>query len=273
MKVFIFDLDRCNGCHNCQIACKDEHCDNDWSPIAKPQPDTGQFWNKVEQKVRGQVPKVRVSYVLHMCQHCDDCELIKRAPEAVYKREDGLVIIDPEKAVGHKELVDACPYGAVYYNAALDIPQKCTGCAHLLDDGWEMPRCVEACGLRALRFGEEADFAVELAASEELVPKAETRPRMHYLNLPKRFIAGTVVDLSINEVLIGATVTLENKETGALLATKTDEFGDFWFKQIAPGSYNVYFEAAGYLTRKIETDTLETDMSVGAVELFKDPLA
>ena len=48
MKVFIFDLDRCNGCHNCQIACKDEHVDNDWSPIARPQPDTGQFWCKVE---------------------------------------------------------------------------------------------------------------------------------------------------------------------------------------------------------------------------------
>ena len=73
MKVFLFDSEKCNGCMNCMFACKDEHCDNDWSPIAKPQPDTGQFWNKVEQKVRGQVPKVRVSYVLHMCQHCDDC--------------------------------------------------------------------------------------------------------------------------------------------------------------------------------------------------------
>ena len=38
----------CNGCHNCQVACKDEHVGNDWSPIAKPQPDTGQFWNKVD---------------------------------------------------------------------------------------------------------------------------------------------------------------------------------------------------------------------------------
>ena len=28
MKVFVFDLDKCNGCHNCQIACKDEHAGN-----------------------------------------------------------------------------------------------------------------------------------------------------------------------------------------------------------------------------------------------------
>ena len=41
-KVMVIDLSICNGCHNCQIACKDEHVANDWTPIAKPQPDTGQ---------------------------------------------------------------------------------------------------------------------------------------------------------------------------------------------------------------------------------------
>ncbi|MFH0915517.1 MAG: oxidoreductase, partial [bacterium] len=44
-KVMVIDLSICNGCHNCQVACKDEHVGNDWSPIARPQPDTGQFWN------------------------------------------------------------------------------------------------------------------------------------------------------------------------------------------------------------------------------------
>ena len=29
MKVIKFDHDRCNGCYNCQIACKDENCGND----------------------------------------------------------------------------------------------------------------------------------------------------------------------------------------------------------------------------------------------------
>ncbi|MBS4897360.1 MAG: oxidoreductase, partial [Gordonibacter pamelaeae] len=64
-KVFVFDAAKCNGCRNCQIACKDEHVDNDWSPIARPQPDTGHFWCRIEERVRGQVPKVRVSYVMH----------------------------------------------------------------------------------------------------------------------------------------------------------------------------------------------------------------
>ena len=44
MKVFVIDVAICNGCYTCQIVCKDEHVGNDWTPIAKPQPDTGQFW-------------------------------------------------------------------------------------------------------------------------------------------------------------------------------------------------------------------------------------
>ena len=63
MKVFVYDLDKCNGCHNCQIACKDEHVDNEWLPYAKPQPDTGHFWCKVEEEVCGKTPHVRVNYL------------------------------------------------------------------------------------------------------------------------------------------------------------------------------------------------------------------
>ena len=75
-KVMVIDLAICNGCHNCQIACKDEHVGNDWSPIAKPQPDTGQFWNKVIDMERGTVPKVQVTYHHSICQHCEDAPCI-----------------------------------------------------------------------------------------------------------------------------------------------------------------------------------------------------
>ena len=43
-KVFVIDIAKCNGCHSCQFVCKDEHVGNDWTPIAKPQPEIGQFW-------------------------------------------------------------------------------------------------------------------------------------------------------------------------------------------------------------------------------------
>lgn len=69
------------------------------------------------------------------------------------------MIIDPEKACRHGRPAAACPYGAIFWNEALSLPQKCTGCAHLLDNGAKVPRCVEACPTDALRFGEEAELA------------------------------------------------------------------------------------------------------------------
>ena len=269
-KVFLFDAAKCNGCRNCQLACKDEHVDNEWAPWAKPQPDTGHFWCRIDERVRGQVPKVKVAYVAHRCQHCGDAPCMAAAPEAVYRRPDGLVIVDPEKAHGLRELVEACPYGAIYYNEELDIPQKCTGCAHLVDAG-ELPHCVDVCPHEALRFGDEEDFAEEIAAAEALMPeRAEAdRPRTYYLNAPKRFLAGVVVDLEADEVVVGAKVTAENLATGEVLAVETDEFGDFWFRQVGKAAWRVYVEAEGYLTRVLEASTAEEDRNMGPVALYK----
>ena len=159
-KVFVIDIAKCNGCHNCQIVCKDEHVVNDWTPIAKPQPDIGQFWIELTERVRGTVPKVKVAYRPHLCMHCDKAPCIESCPVqgALYKREDGLVIIDPVKCTGCRLCVDACPYeGVIWFNEDLNIAQKCTGCAHLLDDGWTEPRCADACPTLAIRFMDETE--------------------------------------------------------------------------------------------------------------------
>lgn len=272
-KVFIFDVAKCSGCRNCQIACKDEHVDNDWSPYAKPQPDTGQFWTRIEEKVRGQVPKVKLTYLMHLCQHCDDAPCMKAAPDAVYKREDGLVIIDPERARGHEELVKACPYDAIWWNEELSLPQKCTGCAHLVDAG-QIPHCVDVCSHGAIRFGDEEDFAEEIAQAGTLHPeRAEAdRPRVYYLNLPKRFLAGIVIDPEEDEVIIGARVTAESLSSGEVIATETDEFGDFWFHQVDACAWRVYVEAEGYMTRMFEASTAEEDRNMGPLALYRSQL-
>ncbi|MEG2533226.1 MAG: 4Fe-4S dicluster domain-containing protein [Gordonibacter sp.] len=272
MKVFVVDIDKCVGCRSCQLVCKDEHCDNDWMPYAAPQPDTGQFWMNVQEQERGQSPKVCVTYTPVLCQHCADAPCMAVAKDgAVYRREDGLVVVDPVKSKGQEQIVKACPYHAVFWNEELQIPQKCTGCAHLLDDGWTVPRCVEACAHDALRFGELDDFAGELNAAECLLPEAGTNPHVYYLNLPKRFIGGEVADLEAEEVLIGARVVLTNLASGETLETTTDDFGDFWFKQIPAAEYSIDVEMDGYRTRHV-TDfisTVERDLNVGTIALYR----
>ena len=94
-KIFLVDVNRCNGCHNCQIACKDEHCGTDWLPYAAEQPDTGQFWCQVKQEVHGSVPKVNMTYMPLIGAQTE--EIREYAPEVLMEREDGLVVIDPER--------------------------------------------------------------------------------------------------------------------------------------------------------------------------------
>ena len=234
MKIFAIDLNVCNGCYCCQIACKDEHVGNDWSPYAKPQPDTGQFWLGITEKEHGHVPHVKVTYTPLLCHHCDDAPCISECRvDAIYKRDDGLVIIDPEKCIGCKLCADTCPHGSIYFNDGLNIAQKCTGCAHLLDgdpEEWTVPRCVDQCPTEAIRFGEEEEFADFIAEAETLNSEAGTRSRVYYKALPKKFIAGTLYEPTTEEVIVGATCTLTDTETQEEFTETTSGFGDFWFK-------------------------------------------
>ena len=268
MKAFVIDISICNGCYCCQIACKDEHVGNDWSPYAKPQPDTGQFWLKLGEYVRGSVPKVKMHYLPVMCQHCDNAPCIPACPVkgAIYKREDGLVIIDPDKCTGCKACVDACPYGAIYFNEDLNLAQKCTGCAHLLDSGeWTVPRCADACPTEALKFGEESELKDLIGKAEVLNLEYQTKPRAYYLNIPKKFIAGTVYDPKEKEVVIGAACTLSGG--GKTLKAETDGFGDFWFEGLADGTYDLAIEAKGFKAKQFAKLSTEQDVNLGDIPL------
>lgn len=259
-KVFLIDVDYCNGCHNCQVACKDEHCGASWLPYAQVQPMTGQFWCKVEEKVRGSVPKVKISYIPHM--DAQDDAVATMAGDCLMQREDGLVVIDPAKASGRKDLADL---EGVFWNAGLEIPQGCTGCAHLLDDGWTVPRCVDACATGALKFGDEEEFADQLKDATRLTPGSH----VYYLNYPKRFIAGEIYDEDEDEVLIGFSVELL-REGSVVATTESDEFGDWWFKQVEAGRYQVRFVTPeGYYERTIDVDATDEDVNIGSIPLYK----
>ncbi len=274
MKVFVIDVGVCNGCYSCQIACKDEHVGNDWSPIAKPQPDTGQFWLRQTEFIRGTVPKVQMHFVPTPCQHCDQAPCMPACPVegAIYKREDGLVIIDPDKCTGCKACVDACPYDAIFFNESLNLAQKCTGCAHLLDGGeWKIPRCADSCPTEAIKFGEESEFTAEIARAEVLKPELGVKPRVYYLNIPKKFVAGTVYDPIDKEVIIGATCTLTGPAAaGKTLTATTDAFGDFWFHGLAEDSCSLTIEAEGFAAKTFgELSTAGKDLNLGDIPLSR----
>jgi len=270
MKTILIDIEKCNGCYNCQLACKDEHVDNDWSSYAKPQPDLGHFWMHVDNIERGKYPKVKVAYLPKPCMQCQEPSCIKASLSgAVYKRDDGIVIIDPLKSKGQKQIVGSCPYGCIYWNEELNIPQKCTFCAHLLDEGWKQPRCVEVCPTDALVFGEYDELMAKAKGKnvEFMHPEFGLEPKVLYIGLPKRFIAGTVLFGDINECAENVLITLNGK--GGEQKIQTNNYGDFEFEGIEPNQeFSVMIEHKDYTSQVFHTQTKD-NVYLGEIILTK----
>ncbi len=270
----IVDVTKCNGCYNCFLACKDEYCGNDFLPYSVSQPMTGHYWMRINEKERGKYPKVKVAYTAIPCMHCDNPSCVKLAQNgAIYKRADGIVIIDPQKAVGQKELISSCPYRVIYWNEEKKVPQKCTMCAHLLDRGWKEPRCVEACPTGALLFGDlddpESEISKVLASgkAEPLHPEYRLNEKVRYIGLPKRFIAGSVVFGDTDECGEGAKVTITGE--GEKKSVLADNYGDFEFEGLpADKQYTVKIEAPGYKSQTFEVKT-SIDVYLGDIFLTK----
>ena len=184
-------------------------------------------------------------------------------------RDDGLVLIEPDKCTGCQLCSDACPHDAIWFNENLNIAQKCTGCTHLLDNDaeWEVPRCVDQCPTDALRFGEEADFQDFIKDAEFLNPEAGTKSRVYYKDLPKKFVAGTLYDPGEKEVIIGAKCTLKDDKSGETFDALTDNFGDFWFRGLADDrTFTLTLEKDG---KSVVLDSIvtEKDLCLGDIPL------
>jgi Fe-S-cluster-containing dehydrogenase component len=287
----VIDVARCHDCNNCFMACKDEHVGNDWPGYTAEQPRHGHRWMNIERRERGQFPRIDVAYLPMPCQHCENAPCIEAGNGAVTRREDGIVIIDMEKAKGNEKLVKSCPYGAIYWNEEVGIAQKCTMCAHLLDDKeWKpgIPRCAHTCPTGAIKV-----YNIEPAEMEKIIEaegltayRAElnTKPHVLYKNLhkfTKNFIsAGVLVNGDCYE---GASVTLKSRDGGmvckplgagmneckdtSILDTQTTNFfGEFKFDGLENGTYTIEIDAAG---KKVSREVVINNESqnLGFIEL------
>jgi Fe-S-cluster-containing dehydrogenase component len=270
----VIDITKCTGCYNCFLACRDEYAGNEYTGYSAPQPMSGMNWMKVIEKERGQYPKVKVAYTPVMCMHCENATCIKMAQnKAVYRRADGIVIIDPVKAKGQKQVVAACPYRVIEWNEELQLPQKCTLCAHLLDKGEKVPRCVETCPTGALVFGDLDDPKSEVSKlvaggkTEALHGEYGMVEKVRYISLPKKFVAGTVIYGDVDECAGGVGVSLSGD--GQTRTTQTNNFGDFEFEDLPDNAdFTVKVEATGYRAKSLKTKT-QKDIYLGEIVLKK----
>jgi len=288
----VIDVALCHDCNNCFMADKDGFVGNDWPGYTAAQPRHGHRWVDILRRERGTYARNDVAYLPVPCQHCADAPCMKASPQGtIYKRDDGIVMIDPEKAKGHPEIVDTCPYGAIWWNEEANIAQKCIFCAHLLDDPTWKPhttRCAHICPTDAMKTyfvePEEMEKMIADEGLEAYLPELGTKPTTLYKNLyryTKNFItAGVVVN---GDCFEGATVTLRSKEGGiactlsgagvanchdtSVLATRvTNFFGEFKFDGLNNGEYTVDVDAGG---RKYSTSVTIKDesLNLGFIEL------
>jgi len=203
------DLQRCVLCRSCTIACKQEN---------KTPP--GMLYNPVLEEEIGQYPRVRRQWFPRPCMHCEKPACLEACPaEAIKKRPDGIVFIDPDICEGIQECVKACPYGVPIFDEGKDyfdgqslwseIPspelnrmlppknrpfrmkaRKCTFCLHKQDgngDYVDLPACAKTCMGRAIRFGDFADPNSEVSQLIrrrkwlQLKEEAGTKPSVYYL--------------------------------------------------------------------------------------------
>ena len=265
----IIDVAKCHNCHNCYLACKDEYVGNSFPGYSAPQPLHGHKWFYVESRERGRTPMVDATFRPTTCNHCNDAPCVRKSVDgSVYQRPDGIVMIDPDKARGKPEIVDSCPYGAIWWNEEEQVAQKWNFDAHLLDRGEPRLRCEQVCPTGVFRSLKVKDDEMNSIAKEQelqvLHPEYKTNPRVYYKNLDqftKDFIGGTLVTTTdgITDVATGVEVELF-KEGELLQSIFSDEYGDFKFDGLdqQSGSYTVKCHSTEHGNFEITTELTES---------------
>ena len=156
-KAFVLDLNRCTGCHACQIACKIE---NELAPEMS--------WRQVVTFNEQRMPAIPLFSLSLACNHCIDAPCKKACPALAYTKDKatGAVTIDPKLCMGCRYCQWVCPYDAPKFNEAAGVMEKCTFCSHRLSQQLE-PACTVACPTGALALG---DYSAKDRVNKTQIP-------------------------------------------------------------------------------------------------------
>ncbi len=140
MKTIFVDPGLCVACKSCEIACAVNR-----SSLSKRLPEA-MFESPAP------LSRVRVEHVGTdsgfpvQCRHCADAPCLDACPaKALYRAEEGLVLLDDDRCIGCWMCVMVCPFGASLPFRANRKMIKCDRCV-----GMDAPSCVESCPTKAL---------------------------------------------------------------------------------------------------------------------------
>jgi carbon-monoxide dehydrogenase iron sulfur subunit len=149
-KEIFVRLDRCMGCHSCELACAVSHSGSGslYGALGeKPLPRPRIYVECVSSKIP--VPIV--------CRHCEDAPCMHACiAGAIGRTEEGVVMTSSDKCIGCWTCVMVCPYGVIGRQLEEHKAYRCDRCP-----GRSIPACVEACPTRALVYGSVKDFSRE----------------------------------------------------------------------------------------------------------------
>lgn len=146
-KEIFVRIDRCVGCHTCEIACAVEHSAGKQLLAALAE--------SIQPRSRVQVEAAGNSCVPMLCRHCEDAPCVAVCPTGATYRDEStqLVLQDAQKCIGCQLCIQACPFGMMGSRAESRVTVKCDRCPER-----SRPACVDACPTRALIYGDAAQY-------------------------------------------------------------------------------------------------------------------
>jgi formate dehydrogenase iron-sulfur subunit len=157
MRAILVDVTACTGCERCVDACIQENgSDPVRADVDRALTRDGLSADRllsVRQVGNGRF--VRVS-----CMHCLEPSCVSAClVGGITKTPEGPVVYDPDKCIGCRYCMLACPFHIPRYEWDSTVPfmRKCAMCFQRQEEG-RVPACVEACPEDALRFGDRDEL-------------------------------------------------------------------------------------------------------------------